>query len=164
MVRNYKRKIPFRPELSEDDLREAFHDVLSKSSSMRKASQNIPISKSTLHRYLKKGGNFGNFSEVKSTHHCQVFSNQLENEFAQYLIEAQVLNHGFIPEEVKHLAFSFANANHIKIPPAWEEFASAGSDWFSRFMKRNKELSIRKPETTNQARAAAVNRVVIDKF
>ena len=37
-------------------------------------------------------------------------------------------------------------------------------DWFSSFIKRNPILSIRKPERTSQARAAAVNHVVIDKF
>lgn len=50
------------------------------------------------------------------------------------------------------------------MPIQWHKYESAGEDWFAGFMKRNANLSIRKPERTSQARAAAVNRPVINKF
>ncbi|EFX64225.1 hypothetical protein DAPPUDRAFT_118397 [Daphnia pulex] len=40
----------------------------------------------------------------------------------------------------------------------------AGKDWFTSFLKRNQRLSIRKPEATSQARAAALNKVVMTNF
>ena len=62
------------------------------------------------------------------------------------------------------LAFIYGKANAIKMPMQWHTHESAGADWFTGFLKRNKNLSIRNPERTSQARAAAVNHPVIDKF
>ncbi|EFX66660.1 hypothetical protein DAPPUDRAFT_331850 [Daphnia pulex] len=50
------------------------------------------------------------------------------------------------------------------MPSRWEVNEEAGKDWFSSFLRRNSRLSIRKPERTSQARAAAVNHVVIDQY
>lgn len=77
---------------------------------------------------------------------------------------AQKLNHGLTPSDTRKLAYSFAKSNNIKMPSRWEVNEEAGKDWFSSFLRRNSRLSIRKPETTSQARAAAVNHVIIDKY
>ena len=40
----------------------------------------------------------------------------------------------------------------------------AGVDWFTGFMRRHPALAIRQPEATSLARAAAFNKVNIDRF
>lgn len=133
--------------------------------SFRKSAQR-GISKSSLHRmYNKCDLTDLNLCTLKKNVHCrQVFSQQEETELAAYLIVAQKLNHGLTPVDTRKLAFSYARANHVKTPPSWQSKEQAGKDWFTMFVKRNPSLSIRKPERTSQARAAAVNHPVIDKF
>ncbi len=77
---------------------------------------------------------------------------------------AQKLNYGLTPSDTRKLAFSFAKSNNIKMPSPWEVNKEAVKDWFSSFLRRNSRLSIRKHERTSQARAAAVNHVVIEKY
>ncbi len=48
--------------------------------------------------------------------------------------------------------------------PSWVKRQIAGKDWLTNFLKRNQRLSIRKPEATSQGRAAALNKVVMNKF
>ena len=50
------------------------------------------------------------------------------------------------------------------MPKNWIEEEIAGRDWFGNFMKRNPRFSMRKPENTSQAIAAALNPVVMNKF
>lgn len=133
--------------------------------SFRKSAQR-GISKSSLHRMYKKCGLTDlNLCTLKRSVHCrQVFSQQQETELAAYLIVAQKLNHGLTPVDTRKLAFIYARANQVKMPSSWQAKEQAGKDWFTMFVKRNQSLSIRKPERTSQARAAAVNHPVIDKF
>jgi hypothetical protein len=62
------------------------------------------------------------------------------------------------------LPYSYAVFNGIPVPPTWVCKKTAGKDWFTSFLKRKRRLSIRKPEATSQARAAALNRFVMNKF
>lgn len=100
----------------------------------------------------------------RNFHHRQTFTPEKEKELALYLIVAQKLNHGLTPRQTRILAFIYGKANAIEMPLQWHKNESAGEDWFAAFLKRNANLSIRKPERTSQARAAAVNHPVIDKF
>ena len=123
------------------------------------------LSKSTIHRLLKSNSVCDVTHSFKKTcHNRQVFNEQEECELTSYLIVAQKLNHGLTPSDTRKLAYSFAKSNNIKMPFRWEVNEEAGKDWFSSFLRRNSRLSIRKPERTSQARAAAVNHVVIDKY
>ncbi|XP_045022884.1 uncharacterized protein LOC123466331 [Daphnia magna] len=123
------------------------------------------LSKSTIHRLLKSDSVSDVTRSFKKTcHNRQVFNEQEECELTNYLIVAQKLNHGLTPSDTRKLAYFFAKSNNIKMPSRWEVNEEAGKDWFSSFLRRNSRLSTRKPERTSQARAAAVNHVVIDKY
>ncbi|KAJ4437211.1 hypothetical protein ANN_17346 [Periplaneta americana] len=64
---------------------------------------------------------------------------------------------------VMKLAYEIAEKNKLA---TWfnRETKSAGKEWFSGFMKRHPELSLRQPEATSLARASGFNRVVVGKF
>ncbi|KZS06371.1 Uncharacterized protein APZ42_030201 [Daphnia magna] len=164
MTRTYIRKNGGTAP-TESAIKEALLQQHSKGISFRKAAQQR-ISKSTLHRLSKQfDPTDPNTSTLKqSFHNRQVLTPEQEEELSQYLIVAQKLNHGLTPLDTKKLAYCYGKANQISMPNQWSVKKAAGSDWFSLFLKRNKNLSIRKPERTSQARAAAVNHRVIDKF
>lgn len=165
MVRNYKRKKATEP-LTEAQVKEIIIRKQTSGFSLRKEAQMGSMSKSALHRLFKKIHLIdpNTFTFKRTFHNRQVFTPAQEAEIAAYLIVAQKLNHGLTPEDTRKLAYTYAKANHIEMPFQWQAKESAGSDWFSLFIKRNPTLSIRKPERTSQARAAAVNHPVIDKF
>lgn len=60
-------------------------------------------------------------------------------------------------------AFEFAERQKI-IHKFNKEVGMAGQDWFHRFMKRNKELTIRKPEGLSRARIDGMKREKVAKF
>lgn len=74
------------------------------------------------------------------------------------------MSHGLTPSQTRELAFNFAVANKIAVPPNWTENEKASEDWFSAFMKRNVTLSIRAPEATSQARTSGFNAPVVAQF
>lgn len=71
---------------------------------------------------------------------------------------------GLTAKQVRALAFDFAEKLSLKYPKTWEKPSMAGLDWMRGFMKRRKELSIRKPQPTSLARATAFNKFNVASF
>ena len=61
-------------------------------------------------------------------------------------------------------AYGCATSNKLKTPQSWEQTQSAGNDWLQKFMKRNPQLSLRKPEATSLARTTSFNKQTWDEF
>ena len=97
-------------------------------------------------------------------HSTQILPASFESELADYLKDCSLVNHGLSTKETREIAYSFAVTNNIKVPNNWKKRESATKDWCSGFIKRNKTISIRKPEATSQARAAGFNKPVVMKF
>lgn len=72
--------------------------------------------------------------------------------------------YGLTAKQVRALAFDFAVKLNLKYPKKWEKSSMAGLDWMRGFMKRRKELSIRKPQPTSLARATAFNKFNVTSF
>jgi hypothetical protein len=87
-----------------------------------------------------------------------------EQELSDYFIASQLKSHGLTPKKLKLFVYYYAVFNGIPVPPNLVQKKIAGKDWFTSFLKRNQRLSIRKPEATSQARAAALNKVVMNNF
>ena len=80
----------------------------------------------------------------------------------RYLIKSQQRSHDLSPTKMKKLVYSFVIFNSIPVPPSSVKCETAGKEWFTNFLKRNKGLSIR--ESTSQARAAGLNKVVMNNL
>lgn len=94
----------------------------------------------------------------------QIFNSQQENELKQYLLKASSIFYGLTPKNVRALAYNCAKKFDIRCPPNWNEIKMAGKDWLTGFLKRNQQLSIRKPEATSLGRATSFNRTNVDSF
>jgi hypothetical protein len=61
---------------------------------------------------------------------------------------------------VRKFAFEYAVALNIKFPERWKDMQMAGAEWFTKFMKRHKTLSLRKPEATSISTASSFNKTL----
>ena len=68
------------------------------------------------------------------------------------------------PLAIRKLAFECAIRFSISIPAVWNEKQIAGADWLSTFLKRNKDIAVRTPESTSIARATAFNKYNVAAF
>ena len=94
----------------------------------------------------------------------QVFTTLQEDSLTDYALRASKIFYGISPQEMKSLAYEFAVANDINIPEGWNTKKSASNDWFSAFMKRHKNLSLRVPESTSLSRRTSFNKHNVQSF
>lgn len=164
MVRNYVKKTSHeRP--NEEILKKAVGDVLRGVMTIRKAAQQYGLTKTTVGRYSKLHHGCGILAPQRVTAPAKtILSEEMEIELCSYLKRCALLNHGITTIQTRQLAYIFALANEVSIPSNWKKNEKASHDWLYAFMKRNATLSIRKPEPTSQARAAAFNKPVVMSF
>ncbi|XP_032790742.2 uncharacterized protein LOC116927786 [Daphnia magna] len=166
MPRNYVRKTLKDPN-QEAKLRFALNEVLSGRCTIRQAAEKTGLPKSTIAFYSKRhqaGGLLAPGQIKRLEHPTQILTALMETELADYLKEFSIINHGLSTKETREIAYSYSVANNIKIPISWIKNERASEDWCSGFIKRNKTISVRKPEPTSQARAAGFNKPVVMKF
>lgn len=76
------------------------------------------------------------------------------------------MNHyyGLSIDELRELAFQFANKLNLEYPSAWNVDSKAGRKWYYLFMKRHPQLTLRTPEQTSMNRVKAFCKENVDKF
>ncbi|XP_014677723.1 PREDICTED: uncharacterized protein LOC106817562 isoform X2 [Priapulus caudatus] len=117
----------------------------------------------TLQRYCKKFMENGKISSVGYASPRVVFTKE-QKLLVSYILNAAKIYHGLTPKEIRKLAYEYESANEIGCPDTWSANGIAGVDWFSKFMKRNRSLSIRTPEATSLNRATSFNLTNVNKF
>ena len=165
MVRNYKRAVTSN-KVPVDVIGRAIHDVISVGRSIRSVANEVNLIPMTLCRYIKKAKELGydkvaTFSERTFK---PVFTETQETLLKAYLKTAANIYFGLSPKEVRVLAYECADAFAVKMPDSWIRDKCAGPDWFSGFMKRNTDLSVRTPEATSMSRATSFNRHNVNQF
>ena len=169
MVRRYERKTE-RASTPADLILRAVRRVKCEHKSIRGVARDFHIPYRTLARYCQKitdeqlKGEDDATLTVGYAAHRQVLSHDQEKELSSYLKKAADIYFGLSVKEVRKLAYQFAESTNKTIPPSWKENEMAGSDWFSGFLKRNKDLSIRSPEATSLSRATSFNRTNVALF
>ncbi|XP_063931141.1 uncharacterized protein LOC135143192 [Zophobas morio] len=161
-MRNYKRKTQ-RANVPPDIVAQAVKIIKNEKRSIRSVAKDFDIPPRTLTRYCKQA-TLGHVLQPGYKKVRQVFSLEQENNLKKYLQKASDIYYGLTPKEVRQFAFQYATALKIKIPESWKTNKLAGEDWLSGYLKRNVELSIRKPEATSLARASNFNRTNVNRF
>lgn len=94
----------------------------------------------------------------------QVFEPEQESILEAYLLKASDIYFGLSPKEVRRFAYTYALACKRNIPNSWAEFEMAGPDWFTGFLKRHPNMSIRTPQSTSLSRCTSFNRHNVGLF
>lgn len=130
---------------------------------VRKVTRETGIDKSTLSRYVRKSTD-GIPVNIGYWGNKRVFTGDQEIELVDYLITSCKMYYSLAPIEVRRLAYELADKNGISMPYNWMDNSLAGEDWFARFVKRHKEISIRTPEATSLGHAACFNKTNVAAF
>lgn len=162
MVRHYKRKSIRGSSWGEEALQKARTAVMKEEMSLAKASKIFGIPKTTLRRHSCPKQKI-KYPGKKRFGRETVLGRKFEDELEGYVVKMQQMFHGITPVDLRTLAFDLAEKNNIPHPFNREK-GMAGKDWFSGFMRRHPNLSVREPEPTSLSRAAAFNRVQVGRF
>lgn len=176
MVRNYKRKTN-RCNLDETKMKLAIKDVISKKYNTSQAADFYDLKRTTLRDRIKKMkksklealDDSGQSSEGEYMYSSKYTSNQVftkhqEKEICQYFKACSNLQHGFTNTMARKFVFEYATINAIAMPLSWVDNQKAGIDWIQAFMKRNQDLSLRKPENTSLYRLTAFKKTAVMEF
>ncbi|XP_030752233.1 uncharacterized protein LOC115879477 [Sitophilus oryzae] len=87
----------------------------------------------------------------------KVFTQEQEQIMEDYIVKAANIYYGFCPKEIRKFAYELADKYKLAMPPHWKDKQMATEDWFSRFMKRHPQLSLRCSQPTSLSRATSFN-------
>lgn len=141
-----------------DEQLQAALDAIRRGEKIRAVGRRFNIHEATLRKRLKTGLAGGPAMGKKA-----VFKNFQEEEICSHLLHLAKLFYGVTLTELRRMAFEYAEQNKIK-----HNFNKttklAGKDWAQGFLKRNPQLSLRKPEATSINRILAFNKEAVKKF
>lgn len=170
MARNFKRKTD-KGKTPPGIMLQAVRMVKLKKKSIRGVANDFEINYRTLARYCKKIPDADIHSNIEQptvsigfTANRQVLPAPIETELVTYLLQASDIYYGLTPNAVRKFAYEISAANNLKMPKTWTDKKQAGRDWFTGFLKRHSNLSIRTPEATSLARATSFNKHNVNMF
>ncbi|CAI9721827.1 Hypothetical predicted protein [Octopus vulgaris] len=154
-----------RATLPQNVIQQAIQQVRARVISLHEDSRTIGIYLKSLFPYCTKAAEANNdHSLCGYKKPRQVLTDEFENHLEAYVLAAAEIYYGLAPKDVRKLAFQMAKAHGCNIPPTWHETEMAGEDWFSGYLQRHKNLSIRSPQATSLARAASFNKTNVAMF
>lgn len=163
MPQVYKRRTD-RQAVPHDVMLKAVNDVKVHKHTVRHVAEKYGIPRVTLGRYIVKHSNDPDSTLEPNFTNRKVFTNAQEVELVKYMKDCSRRFYGLTTVQAREFAFDVAKANNIDVPREWSENEKAGKSWLHGFMRRNPDITIRVPEATSIARAAAFNRPNIKYF
>lgn len=140
-----------------DDAIEGALRAVSRGMSQRKASERFKIPRRTLRNHLKTG------SKIRKLGRGSLLSKQQEKDLVARIMRLADVGYPITAKIARHQVFRFCEANNI--PHKFNrEKELAGKAWFKLFRKRNPELSLRKAQNMNPARAQKLNKFIVDDY
>lgn len=137
-------------------------DLVQQGQSIHKVAKKTNIPYSTLQRKLKKVGGRQIFESPRLGRHA-VFSKEQESILVDHLITMSNMFHGLTSQQLRKIAYTCAES--LGIPHTFNrEKEIAGRGWINSFLKRNPQISVRKPEATSINRITGFNKNEVDRF
>ena len=163
MPRSTRKSRPQKPYLQYDrsKIPEAINKIKAGILSINKASQEYNIPFSTL-----RDRTSDRLPVDAKPGASTVLTADEELQLKTYLIKLSELGVGKSKEQVQELAYMIIrrDPSRSSVSETWVKKLTAGKDWYYSFMKRNPELSLRKPEKLSKARSKMTNDAVLNNF
>jgi hypothetical protein len=81
-----------------------------------------------------------------------------------YVIKCPKLNYRITYKQILQLTYDYGRRLQCIFPSSWTDNKIAGIDWLQGFMKRHKNLMLRKPKNTSLFRATTFSKTNIMEF
>ena len=150
-------------------MKEAIRIVRNKEMKLRKASRIYDVPKDALRRRIKKLELLDPDDKVPDIQKNllgrfrNVLSNSQELELKQYIINMDKAFYGLTIMDIRVLVFEYCDRNNIS-NPFNKETKLAGEDFVRGFLKRHKDLSLRKPQGVALNRVYGLNREAVSAY
>ena len=141
----------------------ALKQVMNKELSLREAAAAHSVPKSTLARRVIGKNKFVTGGKKHLGRFLPDFPPEYEDELAHHIQEMEARFFGLTCQDVRRLAYEFAHKNSIAHRFNVEK-EMAGKKWLYGFLKRNTQITLRKPEPTSLARAMGFNKPAVHNF
>jgi hypothetical protein len=155
-VFKYKRKTNRAQGWTEEAMYRAINAINEKEYSIRGAAVRFGIPYPTLRKHV-----ITQSSKKELGRFRPVFSDDMEQQLMKHIQEMDARFYGLTKQDLCTLAYEFANQNNLVHNFQNER---AGEQWYSNFMQRHPELSLRAPEPTSIARACGFNKPQVQLF
>lgn len=162
MPRHYQRTTD-RQSWSAVSMQKAIAAVKNNKMGWLLASKTFGVPQATLRRHASESNK--NLKPNSKGLGCwkTTFPPEVERQLVQHLKLLESRLFGLTRTCVQELAFEMAERNGFTHRFNLQK-RKAGQEWLEGFLKRNKDISLRKPEPTSAARAQAFNRPQVQKF
>lgn len=145
-----------RHSWSEDSLRRAVQAVVDGELSMNKSSITYSIPRRTLREHVSK-----NKTTKSKLGRKPVLSQDEEKDLVNRIRRLSNVGYPLTPKSVRLCVYRYCKTNRKKTPFS-KKYEIAGRYWFKGFMERNQEISIRKCQNLNPARAMKLNPFIVN--
>ncbi|XP_063217110.1 uncharacterized protein LOC134527951 [Bacillus rossius redtenbacheri] len=146
-----------RAKWTAESMKEALN-AMAMGRGLREVARSFGIPVSTLKDRCKSGR-----SHEASLGRNSVFSAAQEKELTNHIITMARMFHGITPVDLRRIAFEFTEKNSIR-----NNFnassRTAVKDWLRGFLKRNPQVSLRKPEATSLNRVIGFSEAAVKEF
>lgn len=147
---------------SKEDLELAIRAYSSGEKGLNQCWRDYNIPKATLLRHVRRVNKIA-VGPVKSLGRNPTFDSEVENLICTRIVQFSECLFGLTIRDIRKLAFDVAEKN--KIPHQFStEKQMAGKKWYYNFMRRNKHLSLRQPESTSLNRIKGFNKENVYAF
>ncbi|KAJ3655378.1 hypothetical protein Zmor_014511 [Zophobas morio] len=137
---------------------QAYDTIKNENVSIRAAAKKFHLCHVSLMRYKRKRETSTNATVAMGYRSCnQIFSTEEEEVMVKYIIKSADIYYGLSTKEIRRLAYDLVKKYNLRRPRQWDDNQQAGKDWFSNFMKRHNQLSIRCAQPTSLSRATSFN-------
>lgn len=142
-------------------MKKAIEAVRSKSMGYKKAVKEFQIPRSTLKRLVKDSEESLDSLVHKPLGRKPILPRELEEKLVEYILIMEAKYYGLTRMDVRRMAYQLASknnlANHFKNEVA-------GRAWLDLFLRRHKEISVRKPMGTSYARVQGLTAKQLNHF
>lgn len=151
-----------RKKWEPEEMKKAIEAVRGGSVGFHLAVKSYGVPKTTLFRLSKQDSTPDQAVSTKLGRPT-VLSSKLESQLVAYLSIMESKFFGLTRRDIKNIAYQIAIANKLPNPFSPNK-ECAGKKWLKLFLKRHKEISLRKPTGTSFARAKGFTKENVHKF